>query len=260
LNKQQGTKMTDRNFDKLADKFESRIYGTFKGRLRLELLEEDLSGLREGERLDVWDAGCGGGRMAVWFAQRGHRVIGCDISEKMLAHARQRVADAGVSVALHHTSAQELAPTLPQQDLVLFHAVIEWLADPTGTLQTIAERVKPGGHLSLMFFNHHALVYRNAMRGQWRIQYLLDQAWWGKGKNLTPPYPQKPEELIAWFQDQGWQIVAHTGIRVFHDYLHDEAREATDLEEMRLLEHRYCRDETFRNMGRYVHLLVRKSL
>jgi S-adenosylmethionine-dependent methyltransferase len=57
-----------------------------------------------------------------------------------------------------------------------------------------------------MFFNHHALVYRNAMRGQWRIQYLLDQAWWGKGKNLTPPYPQKPEELIAWFQDQGWQL------------------------------------------------------
>jgi S-adenosylmethionine-dependent methyltransferase len=251
--------VTDRNFDKLADKFESRIYGTFKGELRLELLQEDLGALRDGEVLDVWDAGCGGGRMALWFAQNQHRVVGCDISTKMLGQARKRFDEAGQAIVLHHTPAQELAPKLPQQDLILFHAVIEWLADPIGTLEAIADRVKPGGHLSLMFFNHHALIYRNAMRGEWRLKYLLEESWWGKGKKLTPPYPQKPEELAAWFQARGFTIRVHTGIRVFHDYLHDEARNETDLGEMRALEHRYCRQETFRNMGRYVHLLVQKG-
>ncbi len=254
-----GTVTEDRNFDKLADKFESRIYGTFKGQLRLELLREDLAPLRRGEPLDVWDAGCGSGRMALWFAEAGHRVIGCDISARMLEQARKRFAEAGVAIPLYLLPAQELAATLPQQDLVLFHAVIEWLADPEGTLETLIGRVKPGGHLSLMFFNHHALIYRNAMRGEWRLKYLLEEAWRGKGKNLTPPYPQKPETLISRLEKRGFAVRAHTGIRVFHDYLHDDAREATDREELHALERRYCRQETFRNMGRYVHLLLQKS-
>jgi S-adenosylmethionine-dependent methyltransferase len=250
--------LTDRNFDKMADKFESRIYGTFKGELRLELLQEDLSVLREGAPLDVWDAGCGSGRMALWFAQSGHRVTGCDISQKMIDLTRVRFTEAGEEIALYHRPAQELVASLPPQDLILFHAVIEWLADPIGTLETLAQQVKPGGYLSLMFFNHHALIYRNAMRGEWRLKYLLEESWWGKGKNLTPPYPQKPEELVAWLEAHGFAIQTHTGIRVFHDYMHDEARDNTNMEELHELEQRYCRGETFRNMGRYVHLLAQR--
>jgi len=209
--------------------------------------------------MDVWDAGCGSGRMALWFAEAGHRVSGCDISEKMLAKARERFAQAGHEALCYHAPAQELASELAPQDLVLFHAVIEWLADPHDTLETIADRVRPGGYLSLMFFNHHALIYRNAMRGEWRLKYLLQESWWGKGKNLTPPYPQKPEEMLTWLHDHGFEIVTHTGIRVFYDYMHEEARDVTDMEELRDLERRYCREETFRNMGRYVHLLARRK-
>jgi len=251
--------LSDRNFDKMADKFESRIYGTFKGQLRLELLQEDLHALREEKPMDVWDAGCGSGRMALWLAQAGHRITACDISEKMLVKAQERFGQAGHEAVWHHAPAQEVAAQIAMQDLVLFHAVIEWLADPLGTLVDIARRVRPGGHLSLMFFNHHALIYRNAMRGEWRLKYLLDEAWWGQGKKLTPPHPQKPESLIAWLKNNGFEIVTHTGIRVFHDYMHDEARDATDMEELRALERRYCREATFRNMGRYVHLLARRK-
>jgi S-adenosylmethionine-dependent methyltransferase len=252
--------MTDRNFDKMAEKFESRIYGTFKGQLRLELLEEDLAFLREGAPLDVWDAGCGGGRMAVWFAQNGHAVTGCDISDKMLANARRRMDEAGVDVVLHHAPVQEVAPTLPPQDLVLFHAVIEWLADPIGTLEIVADRVRPGGHLSLMFFNEHALVYRNALRGTWRLKFLLEEAWRGRGKNLTPPWPQRPEAISAWAHEHGFETVRHTGIRVFHDYLYDEAREATALDELHALERRYCRLSPYRDLGRYVHMVFKRPL
>ena len=251
--------LEDRNFDKMAKKFADRIYGTFKGQLRLELLQEDLSTLHESEPMDVWDAGCGFGQMALWFGERGHRITGCDISEKMLAGARERFAEAEIDATLIHAPAQEVAVTLPPQDLVLFHAVIEWLANPLETLKIVADRVRPGGHLSLLFFNHHGLIYRNALRGSWRLQYLLDEAWYGKGKNLTPPHPQKPEVLIDWLGVHGFEIVAHTGIRVFHDYMEEEARSSSDMEELRLLERKYCREETFRTMGRYVHLLAKKK-
>ncbi len=251
--------LQDRNFDTMADAFESRIYGTFKGQLRLELLQEDLADLRDGAPMNVWDAGCGSGRMALWFAQGGHRLTGCDISQKMITMAQKRFAEVGTPVSLYHKRAQEVAAMLPPQDVILFHAVIEWLADPIGTLEKIAEKVRPGGHLSLMFFNHHALIYRNAMRGSWRLKYLLDSAWLGKGKKLTPPYPQQPEVLADWLKNAGFVIRAHTGIRVFHDYLHDTARAETDMEALHTLERRYCREETFRNMGRYVHYLAQKQ-
>jgi len=250
--------LTDRNFDKLTDKFADRIYGTFKGQLRLELLKEDLAPLRSGDPMDVWDAGCGMGQMALWLAEGGHRLTCNDISEKMLQGAQERFEKVGGDAVFHHASAQDLAGQLPPQDLVLFHAVIEWLARPLETLEIVADRVKRGGYLSLLFFNHHGLIYRNALRGSWRLAYLLDEAWYGKGKNLTPPHPQRPEVLTGWLQSHGFGITAHTGIRVFHDYMEEEARAESDMQELRLLERKYCREETFRNMGRYVHILAKR--
>ncbi len=250
--------LTDRNFDNMADRFEERIYGTFKGELRLELLQEDLDHLRSGTAMDVWDAGCGPGHMAAWLAEAGHRLVCCDISHRMIQKVKNKFAQKGLEAEFYKLPVQELAQNLPMQDLVLFHAVIEWLVKPVETLAKIADKVKPGGHLSLMFFNHHGLIYRNAMRGEWRIKYLLNESWIGKGKRLTPPHPQKPEEMVAWLESHGFEIVKHTGIRVFYDYMHDEAQMMTDMSELKELELKYCREETFRDMGRYVHLLARK--
>jgi S-adenosylmethionine-dependent methyltransferase len=243
----------------MADRFEDRIYGTIKGKLRLELIREDLEFLRDGREISIWDAGCGSGHMAAWFAAAGHKLTCCDISYQMIQKAKERFDVHRLNAVFYKMPAQELASRLEQQDLVMFHAVIEWLASPMETLAVVADRVRHGGHLSLLFFNHHGLIYRNAMRGEWRLRYLLDESWIGKGKKLTPPHPQKPEELIEWIESHGFEIVRHTGIRVFYDYMEAKAQESSDMAELLELERRYCRKDTFRNMGRYIHLLARKS-
>ena len=251
--------LKDRNFDKLIDQFEKRIYGTVKGELRLELLREDLGELHGGEKLSIFDAGCGMGQMALWFAQAGHKITGCDISKKMLAKAHESFEGHGLDAEFHHLPAQVFAPTLPPQDLVLVHAVLEWLADPEAALEAIAGRVRPGGHLSLLFFNHHGLIYRNAMYGTWRLDCLLDESWLGKGKKLTPPHPQKPEVLTAWLKAHGFTLRRHTGIRVFHDYIMKDILQKSDMKKLLALERKYCREDTFRNMGRYIHILAQKE-
>ncbi len=248
----------DRNFDALADQFERRIYGSVKGELRLELLKEDLAGVHASTPMDVFDAGCGLGQMSAWFAQGGHRVTACDISEKMLAKTRETLKRHGCDAVLHHAPAQHVAATLPPQDLVLVHAVLEWLAQPLASLKAIERTVKPGGYLSLLFFNRHGFVYRNALHGTWRLDYLLDESWIGKGKKLTPPHPQDPDALVAWLETHGYMIERHTGIRVFYDYLGDDVLAQSDLDKLLTLERRYCRRPTFRNMGRYIHILARK--
>jgi len=65
--------------------------------------------------------------------------------------------------------------------------------------------------------------------------------------------------LIVAMQSLGFELRAHTGIRVFHDYMSKEARENSDMDVLFELEKRYCRLPAYRDMGRYVHLLWQKT-
>jgi len=246
----------DRNFDNMAEQFEKRIYGSLKGRLRLDLLKEDLDKLRNGKKMRIFDAGCGMGQIGLWFAEAGHEVSGCDISSKMLEKAGEAFAAKGLKAKLYHEEAQSVSTKIPQQDLLLVHAILEWLADPADSLESISKCIKPGGYISLLFFNHHGFVYRNVLHGTWRFDYILDESWIGKGKKLTPPHPQKPEVIKEWLRSHGYEIVEYTGIRVFYDYITDDVLEESDLDKLLALERKYCRSETFRDMGRYIHILA----
>lgn len=249
----------DRNFDQLIEKFEQKVYATAKGDWRLKLLKEDLDAFyRASTPLTVWDAGCGFAQISLWLAARKHRLTLCDVSEKMLARARQHFRDQGLTAEFHHRAAQVMAPQLPQFDLVLCHALVEWLADPVPTLKIIADRVKRGGSLSLLFYNRNAMVYTNVLKGRWRWKNLLNGSYLGKGKKLTPPNPQYPHEIIEYLEQWGFVVNVHTGIRVFHDYLSRETLEQSSQTELFELEYRYCRMPTYRDMGRYVHLIARR--
>lgn len=249
----------DRNFDDLFDRFDARIYDTVKGDWRLKLLQEDLATITSNTPLTVWDAGCGQAQISLWLAQQGHDLTLCDVSAKMLNFARQQFAQAGHEAIFHHLPAQQLARQLPAFDLVLFHAVIEWLADPMAGLLGVAEKVRPGGYLSLLFYNRNAMVYRNVLRGGWRLKPIISDEYMGKGNKLSPPNPQYPHELIQSMQELGFDVIQHTGIRVFYDYLTDDVRRNTDIDELLTLEQRYCRQSPYQDMGRYVHLLLQKN-
>ena len=249
----------DKNFDELIEKFASRVYDTDKGGWRLQLLKQDLERfVRSDEKLTVWDAGCGFAQVSHWLAQAGHQLTLCDISEKMLEQAQRNFSEANLKADFYHESAQTISSRLPQFDLVLFHAVIEWMAEPLKGLDAVLGKVKPGGHLSLLFYNRNAMVYTNVLKGQWRLKPILEDSYLGKGSKLSPPNPQFPHEIQQYLNDAGFETKAHTGIRVFHDYLNDEVRDKTDNEELFALEARYCRLPVYRDMGRYVHLLAKK--
>lgn len=250
--------MEDRNFDDLADRFTSRIYNTLKGQLRLEVLKADLSAVAESAPLTIWDAGCGEAQISLWLAQQGHQLTLCDISQTLLTQARSHFAAAGCSAQFYHQAAQRLAEDLPHFDLVLSHAVVEWTADPLDYLACIANQVRQGGFLSLMFYNRNAMVYQNVLRGGWRLQPIIDDRYIGLGHKLSPPHPQYPHEMVSWLQSKQFTITQHSGIRVFHDYLTQQVTSQTSEDELLQLERRFSRQPSFRDMGRYVHLLAQK--
>ena len=250
----------DQNFDTLIDKFEQRVYDTRKGDWRLKLLKEDLQQFYQtSELLSIWDAGCGFAQISLWLAEKNHQLTLCDLSEKMLHRARQQFAAADLKAEFHHQAAQNLAPQLPEFDLVLFHAVLEWLAEPLPSLEIVAKKVKRGGYLSLLFYNRNAMVYTNTLKGAWRWKNLLNDSYMGKGSKLTPPNPQYPHEVIEQLQPWDFTVTAHTGIRVFHDYLKKDTLAESSESELFELEYRYCRMPTYRDMGRYVHVLAQRA-
>ena len=254
--------MQDRNFDDIAEKFSRNIYGTTKGQLRQAILWQDLDRVLAEmgpQKLRVLDAGGGEGQTAIKMAECGHQVILCDLSAQMIDRAKQAAEAKGVSDNMHfiHCAAQDVASHLETPvDLILFHAVLEWVADPRSVLQTLWSVLRPGGVLSLMFYNAHGLLMHNMVAGN--FDYVQAGMPKKKKRTLSPDYPRDPAQVYLWLEEAGWQIMGKTGVRVFHDYLREKHQQRDCYEALLELETRYCRQEPYITLGRYIHVTARK--
>ena len=251
----------DRNFDDLARRFTDNIYGSPKGRIRLAILQEDLDSLLfrfpANTPLRILDAGSGLGYMALYLAQRGHAVVLCDHSTEMLQRAKQLFTEQApaAKVTFIESPVQALQQHVRGQfDVVLFHAVLEWVSEPQQTLQGLLRFLRPGGYFSLLFYNRNSLVMRNLLRGNFR-KLAADQ-FAGDPKSLTPTNPLIPEDVLGWLAASGLTVLARTGVRIIYDYLSREIREQRSFEDILEMERRYCRQEPFIALGRYMHVLA----
>lgn len=246
------------SFDPLAGRFGRNIYQTDKGRIRLALLQESLAELQQGPALSILDAGGGQGHMSRWFAAAGHRVLLCDLSATLLDEAGQLNEAAGLEQQIELVEApleQYCQQTGPVYDLVLCHAVLEWFAQPHTLLAHLRRCLKPGSWLSLMFYNRHSLVLRNALRGNLRKVKRGD--WQRDPGSLTPQYPQDPEQVYAELQQLGFSIQDCQGVRCFYDYLPQPVRESYSLDDLLELERDHSRQQPYIHMARYIHVLAR---
>lgn len=255
--------MQDRNFDDIAEKFTRNIYGTTKGQLRQAILWQDLDRVLQslGDKpLRILDAGGGAGHTAVQMAERGHHVTLCDLSTEMIALARHTAQSKGVSHNMHFVQCpvQEIAQHLDcQVDLILCHAVLEWVVQPQDVLQSLWEVLCPGGALSLMFYNANGLLMHNMIAGN--FDYVQAGMPKKKKRTLSPNYPRDPQQVYGWLDAIGWQITGKTGVRVFHDYLREKHQQRDDYDQLLQLETRYCRQEPYISLGRYIHVTALKS-
>jgi S-adenosylmethionine-dependent methyltransferase len=248
----------DRHFDQLATRFAEKIYGGAKGAIRLAVLQADLLEALPKRPLRVLDIGGGLGHMSLWLAEQGHQVTFSEPAAPMLEGARARFAAAGQSATFIQAAWQELPAQLHQPfDLVLCHAVLEWLAAPYSIFPVLRQLTCADGWLSLAFYNKDALIYRNLLKGHFRK--LREQSFAGEKQSLTPQQPLDPRELAEQLC-QLWRVESQSGVRVFHDYMpHDfqvktASHNLAQLIEMELL---YRRHPSFAGLGRYLHWLCR---
>lgn len=247
--------MKDRHFDELATRFAEKIYGGAKGAIRLAVLQADLQEALPARRLRVLDIGAGLGHMSLWLAEQGHAVTLAEPAAPMLEGARQRFADSGVEATFIHAPWQALPELLTDTyDLVVCHAVLEWLAEPHAILPVLQRFTAPGGWLSLAFYNRDALVYRNLLKGHFRK--LRGDSLAGEKQSLTPQMPLDPRELATQLAP-AWRVESSSGVRVFHDYMPRDFQDKAALADLLDMELAHRRHPAFAGLGRYLHWICR---
>ena len=256
----------DRNFDGLAEHFKKKIYGSPKGAIRLQLLWEDLTehllnSIEKEQALSVLDVGGGIGQISAKLVKSGHKVTLTDVSTDMLTLAAEHFSEQQLCDAdyqLKNISINQLDQLDENSfDLVVFHAVLEWLANPESGLKQVMKQVQSGGYISLMFYNKHSVIMKNLLKGNFRK--VVSNNFVGERGGLTPISPLDPEDVYAWLQAAGFSVVSKTGIRVVHDYLTRDLQASRSYEDILHMEKMLCRQEPYLSLGRYIHVIARKN-
>lgn len=261
---------SDRNFDDLVARFSARIYGRVKGEIRQTILWHDLQRVLpwlldrdhvDYKELHVLDIGGGLGQFSLGLAQAGHKVSYNDISVNMMTTTQQQAKDLNLleHITWFNTPYQNLIDDhFESFDLILCHAVIEWLAQPEKLIAALCKMLQPKGLLSLCFYNPIAKDFRNLIRGNFnvinnKLFKLSDQG------SLTPNNPSSLTQIKQWLIESKLTTLSETGIRVFSDYVVNPSGGNLSAKDIIQMELKYSNEEPFKWMGRYLHLIAEKS-
>lgn len=260
--------LEDRNFDPITEHFVKKVYGGLKGDIRLAVLRRDLTQIvdtlttRLDRPLRILDVGAGLAQLSTELATQGHHVTINDISHNMLLEAKKNaellnVIDTIEWVICPYQAFADQVQQPPKEgyDLILCHALLEWLAEPSDIMPFFTQWLSNEGVLSLCFYNPASFVYRNLIMGNFNLlnntQFKSDNK-----KSLTPNNPVAFEEVESWLDEYKFEITKVSGLRVFHDYTPLKRGGHTNPDAVIEMELRYSEQAPYKWLGRYLHVLA----
>ena len=159
----------------------------------------------------VLDIGCGNGQTTLDAARAASSALGVDLSSKMLARARERAAEAGLSNVSFEQADAQVHPFEPAAyDIAISRYGSMFFADPVAAFSNIGGALTPGGRLVL-------LVWQSAERQGW-LRTMLDTLALGRDlptppSNVPGPFGLgDPDRTRSILTDAGFVDVELTGI------------------------------------------------
>lgn len=117
----------------------------------------------------VLDIGCGGGLLTNALAERGHTVVGIDLSSKSLEIAKQ--SDATKSVSYLEASADNLPFEDHSFDAVCAMDLLEHVENPAKVIEEASRVLKKGGLFFFHTFNRNWLSWLIIIKGvEWCVR------------------------------------------------------------------------------------------
>lgn len=141
--------------------------------------------------LRLLDIGCGGGLLAEPMARLGATVTGIDASEKNIGTATVHAREQGLQIDYRAGTAEDLAATGAQFDVILNMEVVEHVADVPLFLGSCCRMLAPGGMMVVATLNRTAKSFALAIVG---AEYVL--RWLPRGTHDWKKF-LKPSEIAA---------------------------------------------------------------
>lgn len=251
----------DVGFDELQPRFSDKIYQTGKGKIRLEVVKQDMLAnipeLSTGNRLTILDAGAGMGQIARWLAKLGHSITMADLSAEMLENARIANEAEGLeeSIKIINAPIQDLPEILRgnQYDLILLHGVIAWMEKPLSAIECLLPLMSRSGKMSVLFFNKDKLILK------WGINGQIQNAMSGKAtkqRPLTPINPVSFSEVENFCRKAGLKVASKAGVRIFYKFFAKLPDHIEIIDDFLDLELKYCRQEPYASLGEHTHTVL----
>lgn len=159
-----------------------------------------LQGLR------LVDIGCGGGLIAEPMARLGAQVTAIDAVERNIEVARLHAETRGLAIDYRCTTAEDLAASGEQFDIVLSLEIVEHVAEPHAFLATCAGLAAPGGMLVASTLNRTRKAFALAIVG---AEYIM--RWLPRGTHDWKKFV-RPSELVRGLEAGGATPVDLTGV------------------------------------------------
>lgn len=127
---------------------------------------------RLGRPLDIFDAGCGTGRLCQLVSRQGHRISGCDLSEEALRLCGLRGNKTAKTADLNSIDLESGIFDVITSIDVLYH---KGITDDVAVMRRLWKGLRPGGMLILNLLAHDFLWSRHDIAVHTRERYTKDK-------------------------------------------------------------------------------------
>ena len=229
------------------------------GLLQASLLRRRLlDWLGEGHLGSVLDVGCGIGDLAAVLASSADRLVYVDRSPAMLVEARRRLEGSEAGISFECRDLNDGLHDLGRFDLVIAHNVVDYTHEPQQAVEALANQLKPGGRLSLVFGNGAAQALRHAVMTHdvseavrlARLPELRLPGPCGESVRLRRPVVEN------WLQGLGLSVVQRAGVRIVIDLLPNEMKTGATMPAIEELEIELGERTELVDVGALVHLFA----
>lgn len=172
--------------------------------------------------LRILDIGCGGGLLSEPMARMGATVMGADAGETNIEVAKIHASQSDLTIDYRATTAEQLADSGEQFDVVLNMEVVEHVADVDLFMTACAKMVKPGGLMLVATINR-------TRKAQALAIFMAEQVlrWLPRGTHQFEKLVT-PQELETPVSATGMQVVDQLG--VFYNPLSDTWTRSRDMD------------------------------
>lgn len=138
----------------------------------------------------VVDLGCGYGWFCRYARDNGARVLGLDVSEKMLATAREMTDGEGITY--QHADLESLQLPAQSVDLAYSSLALHYLENIPALFATLHQALTPGG---MLIFSAEHPVFTAPLQQGWQVDDQGQKSW------PVSHYQQEGERITHWFAE-----------------------------------------------------------